>query len=1226
MGSSALSKYKSTLQPKEVQSIDTPEKVTPTTDFRREPYLLKGPIVQSIQKPKEGFFSTKDAGKKLLSGALQFSPYEMGKKAISAFKSVADFGKTIPEIPKKIGSFLKGETAQDLAPDLESALAKRPEVTTMREQVKSDFDLIKSGKLIKGIFSKGTTKSVRQAVPDIIKQKQEYKKSTTEEEKYLDALKQAKEMPFKTGFAEGMSLISPDFIAKKSKADMIQKFGETPFSVAQKTSPTAYAGGNVFGNITKYGGLYTTIGASIGSKLATKGAFAKATPLVQELLIEGIKDLAISTPLSVTEGLTSGLNGKDLADYIIKQMGIDLATNGVMYLGSKILKPLTNAVDTVKNSPEVVKAAQDSAKAIELKPPVDVGKMTIPELKSKEYSKVTKLSKALADKNIDIKTDVTYKKAETTYRSKILKDLQELKKAKLRPEYEKSANEILGIIDTKAKGQRADKVVSLIETEKYFDKLKLEDPSFAMNSKIEADIKRLNKLKIEDLTIDELRSFEDITNHIMHLNKFKNTLIGDQKVKKISEVTEQIIADNVKDIDYLPKRGKIGEAFDMYFKHGALDPDHIMRKLSKYNSDSPLYKAYQQLEVGNRTKLEFQQKAEAFINDIGVTEKQLGKQKQTFKMGEKSIVLTPQQKISLYMASKNSDNLKHLLEGGGRTKDMANTIKFTQDGIDDVIKSLTTQEKQLADGLSGYFDGMAKDAINKTSVELDGFEISKVNNYYPIVTDALYRSSDFPKYVGSSTLEGMGFLKQRAHAGNPIMIEDVFEVLHRNINKVSAYSGNAVPLRNMKAVFGNADVKRTLNTAYGDTVNGYTKDLFANLENGYVKNTISDKMAQKLITNSQKAVLGANPKVWVNQLASLPTAAAEIDVKYLVQGLTDKLPTKALMEKWSPEIWKRNKGFVTRETGELALEGVSSAFVKPIQMFDGMAIKKIWNGVEREISSTTKLLKGSDSFYEAVARRTEDIIHKTQPNYDALYRSRAGSQKGVVPRVITLFTTQRNKNYGLLYDAVATAKATGDFSKLKRTIPSLIASTLIIAGAKTGQNIIRGREDSFGKNAASSAVSNAYIMGSVFNKLIDGWDVDNMAEDSINDFLSSVTRITDNKGNKTFAGKAKDLTETLAKIGGIPVTNVRLVFEDALRATNPIAYYEYNKIWETPTRSALYTEFAASLGKKSDKFTRRLISDMKEDGVTPSHLKSSMTRKEIPLRDYEKYFRGLNNK
>ena len=56
-------------------------------------------------------------------------------------------------------------------------------------------------------------------------------------------------------------------------------------------------------------------------------------------------------------------------------------------------------------------------------------------------------------------------------------------------------------------------------------------------------------------------------------------------------------------------------------------------------------------------------------------------------------------------------------------------------------------------------------------------------------------------------------------------------------------------------------------------------------------------------------MLGANPKVWINQLASLPTAMAEIKPKYLIQGFGEKLPTKELMEKWSPEIWKRNKPF-----------------------------------------------------------------------------------------------------------------------------------------------------------------------------------------------------------------------------------------------------------------------------------------------------------------------------
>jgi len=819
-----------------------------------------------------------------------------------------------------------------------------------------------------------------------------------------------------------------------------------------------------------------------------------------------------------------------------------------------------------------------------------------------------------------------YEKAEKEFRNKVFKDLKKLDKTKLRNEYNDMANEILDLVDTKAKGMSPKKEISLKKTQAYFDSLKADNKDFVMNPKIAADLERLNKLKINELTTEELKDIQDVVAHIQHLNKTKNALINNSRVRDLKAVQNEVVQNNSKPGKFLAKDDKWKEAFNMYFKMGATDPEHVIRMLGNYDENSLIYKTYQQLQDGVRAKNAFEQKARNFIKNAGISDKDLGTQVQAFKMGDENIYLTPQQKISVYLHSKNAQNMKHLIEGGGRTKDMAYTLKFTEEGIDDVIKSLTPQEKALADNLGYYFDKISKDALNKTSVDLDGFDIARVEKYYPITTDAYYRSKDFSKFENAPSIEGMGILKERQTSGNPIVIEDVFDVLDRNINQVSTYSGLAVPIRNVKAVFGNSKVRRALKSSYGNQVENYMDDLFKNLEGGYNKSNIAEDVTGKLISNSQKAVLGANVKVWLNQLASLPTATAELSPKYLVAGLTEKLPSTEIMEKFSPEIWKRNQGFITRETGQLKLEGASDIFTKPISVFDGMAIKKIWSGVEKEILDTTALKQGSDAFYEAVARRTEDVIHKTQPNYEALYRSRAGSQKGALPKLMTLFGTQRNKNYNLMYDAIATAKATGDFSKIKKVTPALITSSMVIAGLNTAQQEIRGQESNIGQNFVSSVIGTPYLIGDIFSKMVDGWDVDNIAESSINDLFDAVRNIADNRGSKTFAGKTKDLTEAIARLGGVPVANIRKYFDDALRISSPQRYYEYQQIWKEPTRSDLYSSFSDALESKDNKYLTRVLTDLRNDGVTQQNLKSSMKRKGIPEQQYRSLLKYLSDK
>lgn len=945
---------------------------------------------------------------------------------------------------------------------------------------------------------------------------------------------------------------------------------------------------------------------------------AKRTELEEQL--EMAKGIELPKGVDEATSKRNALTKQRFLDDVRKQ--ISVVDEQIKAEGSRIKE--ANKIAKQQNIDTLTKQIDELDQRIKTTGALDVQKQKTQIAKETERMKKTKALETMKAEQQVKRTAEQYRKAESKIRTQALKDLQKLKGKRLRPEYQEMADEILNLVDTKAKGISPKKEVSLKKTKAYFDKILEQDPEFVLNPKVKADIERLEKFKINDLTLDELADIQDTVAHIRHLNDTKNALINNQKVRTIKEVTDGIQTDNASKVigNRLKKEGPVKKFIDMYYGSGAIDPSKLFKRLGNYSEDTPVYKLYQQLEEGVRNKLGFEQNARKYIEGIGGIDKNFSDVSQTFKAGGRDITLTPKQKISVYLHSKNPDNLRHMIEGGIRTPDMASTVKVTQDEINAIVSALTPQEKAFADNLGYYFDNISKNALNKTSMDLDGFEIARVNNYYPIVTDKFYRSKNFQKFANAPSIEGMGILKERTKAKSPIMIEDVMDVIDRNINQVSQYSGMAVPLRNTKAVFGNADVQRTLRNAYGDSINETIAELIKNLDGGYAMDDITNKVLNKIVSNSSKAVLGANPKVWLNQLASLPTATAELDAKYLIQGFKEKLPTNELMEKYSPEIWKRNKGFVTRETGELVKGGASEIFTMPIQKFDNMAIRKIWNGVEKEILDTTNLIKGSDEFYEAVARRTEDVIHKTQPNYETLYRSRAGTQKGALPRLMTLFGTQRNKNYSMLYDAIATAKNTGDTTQLKKVMPALLASSLVIAGINTGQRELRGQEGEFGEDFINSFISNPYLIGNIFNSFVNRYDMDNIAEDSINDLINSVNQIF-RHGNKTTAGKLKDLTEATAKLAGIPATNLRKYFEDALRATNDEMYYEYQQIWEEPTRSDLYSSFSEALKEKNSSYLSRVAKDLREAGATQSTLKSSMKRKGIPESQYRPFLRYL---
>jgi hypothetical protein len=594
--------------------------------------------------------------------------------------------------------------------------------------------------------------------------------------------------------------------------------------------------------------------------------------------------------------------------------------------------------------------------------------------------------------------------------------------------------------------------------------------------------------------------------------------------------------------------------------------------------------------------------------------------------------MTLGERISVYMASKNGANKAHLLNGGGRVADMTSTIKYTEADIDNIARTLTTEQKAFADNLSpNFFDNFSRNNLNTTSMLLDGSLIAKEKNYFPIVTDEFYRNKDFAKFSKGMTQESYAMLKQRTGSEAPIIIEDVFDVLDRQIRQVSQYSGYAVPLRNAKMVIGNADFKRAMANAYDGKMMAPLEDLIKSLDGGKFVHDINEKMVGKLITNSQMAVLGANPKVWFNQLASLATATAELEPRYLMAGMS-KLPASYdLMGKYSGELWYRGKGYMSREAGETLQKAtwISQKTVQPISFFDGKAVGWIWNGVEEKVKQTGKYAFGSDEFYEAVARETERIVHRTQPNYDDLFRSMAGRQDNVLGRVMTMFGTQRNKNFRMVVNAVNEFQNTGDPRAMIRAIPAVVASGLIIAGLNTGQRYIRGKDvslEQFGQDTVQSLVSNTYIVGDITNKMFSGFDVDNIAESGINELLDSVYNIFSDSDTKTLAGKMFDLSAAIGKtVVGLPMTNIQRALGDGLGMVNSSAKYEYDKLFKKPTRTDMYEMFSNAMSDGDEELMNVLLSDMRNNGVTYDNFKSSMKRKGIPEVQIRYYRKFLNN-
>lgn len=153
------------------------------------------------------------------------------------------------------------------------------------------------------------------------------------------------------------------------------------------------------------------------------------------------------------------------------------------------------------------------------------------------------------------------------------------------------------------------------------------------------------------------------------------------------------------------------------------------------------------------------------------------------------------------------------------------------------------KKKQLAKDISSFLNSETKEAINKTSLILNGFEKARVNNYFPIRTNRNFTRNENEGLTFDATLEGMGMLQERTEAKNPLLLEDALLTLDRQIENTAKYSGFAVPVRNFNKVYNTTlvgyenSVKQTVSESWGEEAETYINNLLKDVQFGRKKPT-----------------------------------------------------------------------------------------------------------------------------------------------------------------------------------------------------------------------------------------------------------------------------------------------------------------------------------------------------------------------------------------------------
>lgn len=499
-----------------------------------------------------------------------------------------------------------------------------------------------------------------------------------------------------------------------------------------------------------------------------------------------------------------------------------------------------------------------------------------------------------------------------------------------------------------------------------------------------------------------------------------------------------------------------------------------------------------------------------------------------------AVPLNHAQLCSLYMLLRNEDSRHHLMTGGLTLPDAVQYAKGNierayqrsqtvmlgtlvgADGVpmaDTILQTvqdaMTDYDRNWCKDMEDFFGRYTTNLINETSMKLLGYDRATVKNYYPIAVDRSTLATEIEGVKMDATIEGRGFLKERVKSDKPILLEECQNVVKRSLRDTAAYAGLAAPIRDVQRVL-NSTVEtaegvgvlkdKIIGEKWGRETVSYINDLLTDLQTRQRhRSSTMSRALDRMRGNYAGAILTVNPGVAIAQAASLPTAGAVLGADTMAAVLPfaknfsgkQRAAVEAEIRRHGDALLQyRLRG---TKRGEMSSIGAHKNLVAKaseampavtgwITGMDEITVAALWEGAKRYVERHAAEFgegaaeKGSEAYWEAVNKMYQRVIEETQPNYTTMQRAGIQRSDNEFVKTLTMFTTQRFQNYGILADAVGDYKAqkaryAADQSAenkaevqragqgLRRAAASQVVQTAVFALMKIGADFLLHRWD-----------------------------------------------------------------------------------------------------------------------------------------------------------------------
>lgn len=787
------------------------------------------------------------------------------------------------------------------------------------------------------------------------------------------------------------------------------------------------------------------------------------------------------------------------------------------------------------------------------------------------------------------------RRTDSEARTRLLKAAQRLARLKGGPEFEARKQALIGELDLFAKGIGKNTEKKLQELKAEAERLKIEDKDYELlgYEKAKAVFERLSKKRIADMTGRDVAELTERIVELTYMQQATKRIMNKELQIRVATAGKREIALQ-KLVKGINDRNAIGSTWGRY-KLNMLNPTRAMAMLDGYHTDGILTALGKALNDGQTKQNEFLMKASKKFNTFLDAHPDLVKtwyqtDIDTGFKGEdgKPIYINKGMRISLYLHSLNYQNRNHIANAGIEIPDAKlyqkgkyqeayryqQRLKLKPTDIQNIVAGMTADEKAFAEVAKEFLNIDTKDAINETSMVLNGTYKATVDNYFPIRTDPNFVMGDITGLIQDGTIEGWGALKERKEgAAKPILLEDVAVVLQRQAQNTARYYGLAIPVRDFNKVFKwqtpnskdelSTSVAEAINTSWGKAGTEYIKNMLRDIQTGAPgAEGPGAKIFSSLKSTYAGTVLNWNIGVSIKQSASAPFAAVVLDTKSIAKAFApNNFFRKAdleYMDSITPWSYMRRQGMSGTEMGEVykpknfvqKSEKLQRFKQKTnfIQAVDVWTTNRLFLATEYYVQDHfPNLEKRGPEYNRKVAELYNDMLQRTQPSYDVMQRNAFLRSDSPATKIFGMFKTQTFNMGGEVIDAWGRLTAFEKMHKDKqvsdaqlkkvrgqfgRTVGATIASQLMLTAlgvlAKAVYHNMKNYRDDKGEVTPESTFMRAiYEFLTSFSGMTMGgseaqsfflaltgkekwYDMEYPGLSTINDFMTNSTKVTEN--------------------------------------------------------------------------------------------------------------------